>query len=98
MGAQEMKANGDTDAAAAMSRVTGLSVVDNQYVFVRGLGERYSNTTLAGLGAADDRAGQEGRAARPVPGGPARQRPGRTSRTRRIDRRSSPAASCRSSR
>ena len=48
MGAQEMKANADSDAAAAMSRVTGLSVVDNQYVFVRGLGERYSNTTLAG--------------------------------------------------
>ena len=48
LGAQEMKANGDSDAAAAMSRVTGLSVVDNQYVFVRGLGERYSNTTLAG--------------------------------------------------
>src|SRR5918992_4710702 len=48
MGAQEMKANGDSDAAAAMSRVTGISVVDNQYVFVRGLGERYSNTTLAG--------------------------------------------------
>src|SRR5687768_6628005 len=48
MGAQEMKANGDSDAAAAMSRVTGLSVVDSQYVFVRGLGERYSNTTLAG--------------------------------------------------
>ena len=48
IGAQEMKANGDSDAAAAMSRVTGLSLVDNQYVFVRGLGERYSNTTLAG--------------------------------------------------
>lgn len=48
MGAQDMKANGDADAAAAMSRVTGLSVVDNQYVYVRGLGERYSNTTLAG--------------------------------------------------
>ncbi len=48
IGSQEMKANGDSDAAAAMSRVTGLSVVDNQYVFVRGLGERYSNTTLAG--------------------------------------------------
>lgn len=48
MGAQEMKANGDSDAASAMSRVTGLSVVDSQYVFVRGLGERYSNTTLAG--------------------------------------------------
>ncbi len=48
VGAQEMKQNGDSDAASAMSRVTGLSVVDNQYVFVRGLGERYSNTTLAG--------------------------------------------------
>ena len=48
IGAQEMKNNGDSDAAAAMSRVTGLSLVDNQYVFVRGLGERYSNTTLAG--------------------------------------------------
>ena len=48
MGSQEMRANGDSDAAAALSRVTGMSVVDNQYVFVRGLGERYSNTTLAG--------------------------------------------------
>jgi hypothetical protein len=48
LGAQDMKANGDSDAAAAMQRVTGLSLVDNQYVFVRGLGERYSNTTLAG--------------------------------------------------
>ncbi|HXW03676.1 MAG TPA: TonB-dependent receptor [Vicinamibacterales bacterium] len=48
MGAQEMRSNGDTDAAAALQRVPGISVVDNQYVFVRGLGERYSNTTLAG--------------------------------------------------
>lgn len=48
IGAQEMKSNGDSDAAAALQRVTGISVVDNQFVFVRGLGERYSNTTLAG--------------------------------------------------
>jgi outer membrane receptor protein involved in Fe transport len=48
MGSDEMRANGDSDAAVALSRVTGMSVVDNQYVFVRGLGERYSNTTLAG--------------------------------------------------
>ena len=48
MGSQEMKSNGDSDAAAALQRVTGISVVDNQFVFVRGLGERYSNTTLAG--------------------------------------------------
>jgi TonB-dependent receptor len=48
LGAQDMKRNADSDAAGAMSRVTGLSVVDNQYVYVRGLGERYSNTTLSG--------------------------------------------------
>ena len=48
MGGQEMKANADSSAASALQRVTGLSVVDNQYVFVRGLGERYSNTTLNG--------------------------------------------------
>lgn len=48
IGSQEMRANGDSDAAAALTRVTGLSLVDSQYVFVRGLGERYSNTTLGG--------------------------------------------------
>ena len=48
MGSEEMKANGDSDAASALSRLTGLSIVDSQYVFVRGLGERYSNTTLSG--------------------------------------------------
>jgi hypothetical protein len=48
IGSQEMKDNGDRNAAAAMERVTGVSVVDNSYVFVRGLGERYSNTTLSG--------------------------------------------------
>jgi hypothetical protein len=48
VGGEEMKKNGDTDASEAMRRITGVSVVDNQYVFVRGLGERYSNTTLGG--------------------------------------------------
>jgi len=47
LGGSEMKANGDGNAASAMQRVTGLSVVDD-FVFVRGLGERYSNTTLNG--------------------------------------------------
>ena len=48
IGAMEMSANNDSTAADAMQRVTGVSVVDGQSVFVRGLGERYSNTTLAG--------------------------------------------------
>ncbi|MXY15611.1 MAG: TonB-dependent receptor plug domain-containing protein, partial [Acidobacteria bacterium] len=43
-----MSANDDSNAADAMERVTGVSVVDGGSVFVRGLGERYSNTTLAG--------------------------------------------------
>jgi hypothetical protein len=47
LGSVEMRQNGDSDASAAMQRVTGLSVVDD-FVFVRGLGERYSNTTLNG--------------------------------------------------
>ena len=49
MGAIEMSANNDSNAADAMQRVTGVSVVEGQSVFVRGLGERYSNTTLAGV-------------------------------------------------
>ena len=48
LGSADMKQNADANAASALQRVTGLSVVDNQYVFVRGLGERYSNTTLNG--------------------------------------------------
>lgn len=48
MGASEMRQNADSTAASALQRVTGLSVVDSQYVFVRGLGERYSSTTLNG--------------------------------------------------
>ncbi len=47
LGSREMSENGDRNAASAMQRVTGLSVVDD-FVFVRGLGERYSNTTLNG--------------------------------------------------
>jgi len=45
---EEMRKNADSDASEAMSRVTGVSVVGGQYVYVRGLGERYSNTTLNG--------------------------------------------------
>ena len=46
--AQMMSRAGDSDAASAMRRVTGLTVVGGRYVFVRGLGDRYSATTLNG--------------------------------------------------
>lgn len=37
---------GDGDAAEAVKRVTGVSVEGGKYVFVRGLGDRYTKTTL----------------------------------------------------
>nr|MBN2276115.1 TonB-dependent receptor [candidate division Zixibacteria bacterium] len=40
--------SGSGDAAEAMTRVTGASVVGGKYVFVRGLGGRYSNARLNG--------------------------------------------------
>ena len=38
----------DTSVGDALSRVTGLSLVGGKYVYVRGLGERYSSTLLDG--------------------------------------------------
>lgn len=40
---------GEGDIAGALARVTGLSVVGNGYVYVRGLGDRYSLALLNGL-------------------------------------------------
>ena len=37
------------NAAEAMSKVTGASLVDGKYVMIRGLGDRYSNTLLNGV-------------------------------------------------
>ena len=39
---------GDSDAAAALKRVTGLTLVGGRFIYVRGLGERYSSTLLNG--------------------------------------------------
>tara|TARA_Y100001937_G_scaffold122491_2_gene183768 strand:- start:118556 stop:121561 length:3006 start_codon:yes stop_codon:yes gene_type:complete len=36
----------DSDAGEVLQRVTGITVIEGKYVFVRGLGERYSNTVL----------------------------------------------------
>lgn len=48
IGAKQMSKSGDSDAAGALKRVTGLTLVDGKYIFVRGLGERYSSTLLNG--------------------------------------------------
>ena len=39
---------GDSTVAGAMRRITGVSLVSDKFVYVRGLGERYSSTTLNG--------------------------------------------------
>ena len=46
--AEEMSRRGDSSAASALKRVTGLTVVGGKYVYVRGLGERYAATLLNG--------------------------------------------------
>lgn len=45
---EDFQRTGDDDAAEALTRVTGLSLVRDKYVYVRGLGERYSSALLNG--------------------------------------------------
>ena len=45
---EQISRAGDSDAAGALKRVTGLSLVDDKYIYVRGLGERYSSVLLNG--------------------------------------------------
>jgi outer membrane receptor protein involved in Fe transport len=47
--AEAISRSPDSDAADAITRVTGVSVVDDKFVVVRGLAERYSNTQLNGV-------------------------------------------------
>ena len=47
--AEAISKTGSGDAASAMKKVTGASVIDGKYIYVRGLGERYSMTALNGM-------------------------------------------------
>jgi TonB dependent receptor-like, beta-barrel/Carboxypeptidase regulatory-like domain/TonB-dependent Receptor Plug Domain len=46
--AEQIAKSPDSDAAQAVQRVSGVTVRDGKYVFVRGLGERYTTTSLNG--------------------------------------------------
>ncbi|MGA0805147.1 MAG: TonB-dependent receptor domain-containing protein [Pseudohongiellaceae bacterium] len=48
IGLEQITRAGDPDVALALRRVTGLTLVDNKFIYVRGLGERYSSATLNG--------------------------------------------------
>ncbi len=45
---EQISKSPDGDAAQAVGRVSGVSVQDGKYVFVRGLGDRYTQTSLNG--------------------------------------------------
>ena len=44
-----IKRIGESDAAGAMKRITGVSVSGGKYVYVRGLGDRYTKSLLNGV-------------------------------------------------
>ncbi len=48
IGREELASGTSSDAAGALQKVTGVSVVGDGFVYVRGLGERYSSTQLNG--------------------------------------------------
>jgi outer membrane receptor protein involved in Fe transport len=45
---EDLQRQGASDAASALTHLTGLSVVGGRYVYVRGLGDRYSSALLNG--------------------------------------------------
>ena len=47
--AANLKKIGDSDAASSMKRISGVSVEGGKYVYVRGLGDRYTKTMLNGV-------------------------------------------------
>lgn len=49
MGSEQMTKAGDSKASDALTRVTGVTLVDGKYVYVRGLGERYTTISLNGF-------------------------------------------------
>lgn len=46
--AEDLLRQGDSDAAIALTRVSGLSIVGGRFAYVRGLGDRYSSALLNG--------------------------------------------------
>ncbi|HVO76581.1 MAG TPA: carboxypeptidase regulatory-like domain-containing protein, partial [Candidatus Bathyarchaeia archaeon] len=47
--AEQISKSPDATSGDALKRITGLSVVDNKYVFVRGVTDRYNSTSLNGV-------------------------------------------------
>jgi TonB-dependent receptor len=48
LGFEAISRAGDSDVGSALRRVTGVTLIDNKFIYIRGLGERYSNVTVNG--------------------------------------------------
>ncbi len=48
IGAEQFSRSGDSDVASALQRASGLTLVGGQFIFIRGLGERFSSTLVNG--------------------------------------------------
>jgi TonB-dependent receptor len=46
LGSEEFSKKGDSSAAGALKRVTGITLVGGKNIYIRGLGERYSNIEM----------------------------------------------------
>ena len=46
IGSEEFSKKGDSDAASALKRVTGVTLIGGKSIYVRGLGDRYSNVEM----------------------------------------------------
>lgn len=49
LSAEQIRLSPDGNSSDALRRVTGLSIVDDKFVFVRGVTDRYNSTTLNGV-------------------------------------------------
>lgn len=49
LSSEQFSKSGDSDVADALKRVTGVTIVNDKYVYIRGLGERYTTVLLNDL-------------------------------------------------
>lgn len=49
LSSQSFRKTGDSDLGGAIKRITGVTVQEGKYVYVRGLGDRYTKTLLNGM-------------------------------------------------
>ncbi|MDL1893873.1 hypothetical protein FBQ87_13450, partial [Sphingobacteriales bacterium CHB3] len=58
--AEQIKRAPDATSGDALKRVTGISIVDNKFVYVRGITDRYNGTTVDGASVTSTEVGKKG--------------------------------------